>query len=133
MKNVDTPDATRSYSSPSAGAPPPYEDDVSAVSVDEKASLETPAASVVSRAIPAVQEAGKETLETIKSQLATAQAELVKLKDSGLRQRVVPSESSEKKPAPELAQAVKQTADGVSVQIVALLCLLSFLLAYFFF
>lgn len=56
---------------------------------------------------------------------------------SGLRQRKqTATESGEPKstrPAPELAQAVRQGTEGVPVQIVAILCLASFLLAYFFF
>lgn len=72
--------------------------------------------------------------EELKSKLAQAEAQLLNLKDSGLRQRSVKSVSSEeKRPAANTAQVVKQQPDGVPVQIVALLCLLSFLLAYFFF
>lgn len=72
--------------------------------------------------------------EELKNKLAQAEAQLLNLKDSGLRQRSVKSASSEeKRPAANTAQVVKQQPDGVPVQIVALLCLLSFLLAYFFF
>ena len=131
-QNAETPDVSHNFSSPSAGAPPPYEDDASAVDADEKAPIDTPAA-LASRAIPAVKEAGSETLEAVKAKLAAAQAEIAKFSDSGLRQRNVKSGQSEKVPAGELAQASKQSADGVSVQVVAILCLLSFLLAYFFF
>ncbi|KAJ3477786.1 hypothetical protein NLG97_g8745 [Lecanicillium saksenae] len=130
--NSDTPDVSRNFSSPSAGAPPPYDDDASAVDAEEKAPIETPAA-LAGRAIPAVKDAGKETLEDVKAKLAAAQAEISNYKDSGLRQRNVKVGESEKKVPAELAQAVKQSAEGVSVPIVALLCLLSFLLAYFFF
>lgn len=131
-QNAETPDVSHNFSSPSAGAPPPYEDDASAVDADEKAPIDTPAA-FASRAIPAVKEAGTETLEVVKAKLAAAQAEIAKFTESGLRQRNVKSGQSEKVPAGELAQASKQSADGVSVQVVAILCLLSFLLAYFFF
>lgn len=131
-QNSDTPDVSRNFSSPSAGAPPPYEDDASAVDAEEKAPIETPAA-LAGRAIPAVQEAGKATLESAKSTLATAQEKVASIKDDGLRQRKVKVGESEKRVPSELAQTVKQSADGVSVPIVALLCLLSFLLAYFFF
>ncbi|TQV95333.1 hypothetical protein V2A60_009634 [Cordyceps javanica] len=130
--NSDTPDVSHNFSSPSAGAPPPYEDDASAVDADEKAPIDTPAA-LVSRAVPAVKDAANETLETVKAKLAAAQAEIASYRDSGLRQRNVKSGQNEKVPAGELAQATKQSADGVSVQVVAILCLLSFLLAYFFF
>jgi hypothetical protein len=69
----------------------------------------------------------------LKNKLAQAEAQLLNLKDSGLRQRNVKSSSDEKKPAGNTAQVVRQQPAGVPVQIVALLCLLSFLLAYFFF
>lgn len=57
---------------------------------------------------------------------------------AGLRQRkqgggTTSDEQKSARPAPELAQAVRQGTEGVPVQIVAVLCLLSFLLAYFFF
>ncbi|OAA56855.1 MSP domain protein [Cordyceps fumosorosea ARSEF 2679] len=130
--NTDTPDISHNFSSPSAGAPPPYNDDADAPEIDEKAPIETPAA-LASRAIPAVKDAGSETLEALKAKLAAAQAEIAGFKDSGLRQRNVKVGESESKAPSELSQAVKQNADGVSVQVVAILCLLSFLLAYFFF
>lgn len=74
------------------------------------------------------------TYEELKNKLAQAEAQLLNLKDSGLRQRNVKTAASDEKTrSGNTAQAVKQQPDGVSVQIVALLCLLSFLLAYFFF
>ncbi|KAM3511299.1 hypothetical protein MY11210_005036 [Beauveria gryllotalpidicola] len=131
--HADTPDATHNFSSPNANAPPPYDDETSAADADEKAPIDTPAA-LTSRAIPAIKEAGNETLETVKAKLAAAQAEIARLTDSsGLRQRNVKAGEAEKTPTGELAQTVKQNADGVSVQVVAILCLMSFLLAYFFF
>ncbi|KAM3444182.1 hypothetical protein MY4824_000071 [Beauveria thailandica] len=131
--HADTPDVSHNFSSPNANAPPPYDDETSAADADEKAPIDTPAA-LASRAIPAIKEAGNETLETVKAKLAAAQAEIVRLTDSsGLRQRNVKTGEAEKIPAGELAQTVKQNADGVSVQVVAILCLMSFLLAYFFF
>lgn len=55
----------------------------------------------------------------------------------GLRQRKTAGSSSNqphsRHTVPELTQAVRQGTEGVPIQIVALLCLLSFLLAYFFF
>ncbi|KAL4819096.1 PapD-like protein [Aspergillus spinulosporus] len=54
-----------------------------------------------------------------------------KLADQGLRQRKIGGES-EKSPA-ALAQQVQSVEAGVPVRIVAGLCLLSFLIAYFFF
>jgi hypothetical protein len=75
------------------------------------------------------------TYEELKTKLAKAEAQLVNLKDSsGLRQRNVKAVAAEGKvQAAQAAQAVKQSVEGVPVQIVALLCILSFLLAYFFF
>lgn len=83
------------------------------------------AASAISNAIPTSQ-------EELKQQLADAKAQISKLTnqlgDPQLRQRKV-QEASEK-----MQTVVQQTGEtGVPVQIVAGLCLLSFLLAYFFF
>lgn len=83
------------------------------------------AASAVSNALPTSQ-------EELKQQLADAKAQISKLTsqlgDPQLRQRKI-QEASEK-----MQTAVQQTGEtGVPVQIVAALCLLSFLLAYFFF
>ncbi|ATY65863.1 MSP domain [Cordyceps militaris] len=130
--NADTPDVSHNFSSPGAGAPPPYDDEGSTVDAEEKAPIDTPAA-LVSRAVPAVKDAGNETLEALKAKLAAAQAEIASFKDSGLRQRAVKTGESAKAHAGDLAQTVKQNADGVSVQLVAILCLVSFLLAYLFF
>lgn len=69
------------------------------------------------------------------TRLAEANAQIQRLKDKladqGLRQRKIGSES-EKSPA-ALAQQVQSVEAGVPVRIVAGLCLLSFLIAYFFF
>ncbi len=64
-------------------------------------------------------------------------------KDGGLRQRKgastttdVSEKSAEKETAPVTAQVQQASfhgTEGVQVQVVAMLCLLSFLLAYFFF
>lgn len=83
------------------------------------------AASTVTNAIPT-------STDELKAQLAEAKAQILKLKeqvgDSGLRQRKV-NEAGEK------LQTIQQQSGevGVPLQIVAGLCLLSFLLAYFFF
>jgi hypothetical protein len=83
------------------------------------------AATTVSNAVPKSQ-------EDIKQQLADAKAQISKLTsqlgDPQLRQRKV-QEASDK-----MQTVVQQSGEtGVPVQIVAGLCLLSFLLAYFFF
>ncbi|KAK9445322.1 Major sperm protein [Metarhizium brunneum] len=135
---TETPDAPRAFSSPGGNAnstplsaPPPYASDDAAEEADDKP--ERPK-SAVSHAATSVSEAAQVSYEELKSKLAQAEAQLLNLKDSGLRQRSVKSVSSEeKRPAANTAQVVKQQPDGVPVQIVALLCLLSFLLAYFFF
>ncbi|PLB54412.1 MSP domain protein [Aspergillus steynii IBT 23096] len=73
----------------------------------------------------------------LKSQLADANSQIQRLKDrladQGLRQRKIPGET-EKSTAPALQQQSSQAVEaGVPVQIVAGLCLLSFLIAYFLF
>lgn len=124
---------SRNYSSPSGGAPPPYSDDADgADATDEKAPIETPAA-LASRAVPAISSAAKETLDDVKAKVSSTSAQLSSSADAGLRQRSVKTESVAEKHPAAVAQPVKQSADGVPVQLVALLCLLSFLLAYFFF
>ncbi|PYH95149.1 VAMP-associated protein [Aspergillus ellipticus CBS 707.79] len=73
--------------------------------------------------------------DDLKAQLSEAQAQILALKerlaDQGLRQRKIGGET-EKAPAP-LAQQQPQSEAGVPLQMVAGLCLLSFLIAYFFF
>lgn len=74
--------------------------------------------------------------DELKSQLSEANAQIQKLKerlaDQGLRQRKIGGDSE--KTAPTMQQQQAQPVDaGVPVQIVAGLCLLSFLIAYFFF
>ncbi|GKZ38236.1 phosphatidylinositol-binding protein scs2 [Aspergillus brasiliensis] len=75
--------------------------------------------------------------DDLKAQLSEANAQILALKeklaDQGLRQRKIGGET-EKAPAPLLQQQQPQSAEaGVPVQMVAGLCLLSFLIAYFFF
>jgi hypothetical protein len=74
--------------------------------------------------------------DELKSQLSEANAQIQKLKerlaDQGLRQRKIGGDNE--KAAPMLQQQQAQPVGaGVPVQIVAGLCLLSFLIAYFFF
>ncbi|GAD95540.1 MSP domain protein [Paecilomyces variotii No. 5] len=74
--------------------------------------------------------------EDVKAQLAEANAQIQRLKnqvtDQGLRQRKVGA--GEESTTPQLQQQHPQSVvSGVPVQVVAGLCLLSFLLAYFFF
>ncbi|KAL4956582.1 PapD-like protein [Aspergillus filifer] len=71
----------------------------------------------------------------IEARLSDANAQIQRLKDKladqGLRQRKIGGESD--KPAAGLAQQAQSVEAGVPVKIVASLCLLSFLIAYFFF
>lgn len=78
--------------------------------------------------------------ENVKEQLSDALAQIQKLKaqlaeQTGLRQRKVDGGDQSAKRGNTLQQQLAQptTEMGVPVQIVAALCLLSFLLAYFFF
>ncbi|KAG6061869.1 hypothetical protein E4U17_006675 [Claviceps sp. LM77 group G4] len=138
----ETPSAPRSFFSPSAGhasaaassAPPPYTSDDVAAEKDEDAKSVTNSKSTVSQATAAVSETAKLTYDELKTMLAQAEAQLLSLKDGGLRQRNVKSTSSdEKAPRGQNTHPVEHQPEGVPVQIVAILCLISFLLAYFFF
>jgi hypothetical protein len=78
--------------------------------------------------------------EGLKDQAATVEAKVSALTSdatSGLRQRKTgaadPAETGAVPPVRELAQATRQGTEGVPIQIVAVLCLLSFLLGYVFF
>lgn len=73
--------------------------------------------------------------EQIKEKLAQAEAQIAALKDNGgLRQRNVKGGNDGGSSAPaQQAQAIKPTVQGVPVKITAILCLIAFLTAYFFF
>ncbi|KAJ0162984.1 Vesicle-associated membrane protein-associated protein C16G5.05c [Colletotrichum tanaceti] len=133
----NTPDVSNVYSSPaqeadrsgspSASAVRPSTSDMKDDTVSEKAQ------STVSAASHIVANTAQVTYEELKQKLSQAEAKIANLQDSsGLRQRI--KTESEKLPSTqEAAAAVRQGVEGVSVQMVAILCLLSFLLAYFFF
>ncbi|KAG6138138.1 hypothetical protein E4U48_008445 [Claviceps purpurea] len=136
----ETPSAPRSFFSPSAGhtsaaaSSAPYTSDDAAAENDEEAKSITNSKSTVSQATAAVSETAKLTYDELKAMLAQAEAQLLSLKDGGLRQRNVKSTSSdEKAPRGQNTHPVEHQPEGVPVQIVAILCLISFLLAYFFF
>jgi ubiquitin len=87
-----------------------------------------------------IKSAATETYDELKDKLAKAEATIASLKNeatSGLRQRKAAFETAEQSGATQqLAQAERpqpQATEGVPVQIVAILCLASFLLAYFLF
>ncbi|KAE8146696.1 PapD-like protein [Aspergillus avenaceus] len=76
--------------------------------------------------------------EDLNAQLAEAKVQIQRLKDKlsdqGLRQRKIGGETEKSLVAPALQQQHAQSVEpGVPVQMVAGLCLLSFLIAYFFF
>ena len=84
--------------------------------------------------------AAKDTVvEVLKEKLAQAEAMIASLKAeaaSGLRQRkgAAGAAANEVSAAgAQLQEAVRQGTEGVPVQVAAILCLISFLLAYFFF
>jgi hypothetical protein len=89
------------------------------------------AASRVSNAMPISQEDLKKQLDEAKAQIArlTTQAS----EATGLRQRKAESSTDSKSQLSTAAHTQTAPAGGVSVQITALLCLLSFLVAYFLF
>jgi cobalamin biosynthesis Mg chelatase CobN len=99
------------------------------------------AAATAATAGAAVKSTATATYDELKDQLAKAEAMIASLKNeatSGLRQRkpaaaTTTSEESGAVQNGELAQAERQGTEGVPVQVVAILCLISFLLAYFFF
>jgi hypothetical protein len=103
---------------------------------DEPAPATVPAAAVaaVKSTAESATTGAKEILAQTEEKISAATTGVA----AGLRQRkqgggTTSDEQKSARPAPELAQAVRQGTEGVPVQIVAVLCLLSFLLAYFFF
>ena len=132
------------------GSPPPYGTPApETASSNTKAALPTDSKGItesaqvaaantgaaISGAATSVANAVPTSTEELKQQLAQAKATIANMtSDQGLRQRKVGAtgqESSKGISAGLTAQ--QQQANGVPVQIVAALCLLSFLLAYFFF
>jgi len=99
------------------------------------------AQSTVASAATSVANAVPTSGEDLKAQLAQAKATITRLtqqtEEQGLRQRkteAVNQDSRERISTGTTGMGIQQQpADGVPVQIVAALCLLSFLLAYFLF
>lgn len=137
-----TPDAPPpAYSSPSddshvASTVPSRETEYTQ---DTKISPETEPSVASGTTLATVKAAAGATYEELVEQLARAQdtiARLTQEAQSGLRQRKGASSSDEKSTGgttQQVATAVRQGTEGVPIQIVAVLCLASFLLAYFFF
>lgn len=100
-------------------------------------NLQSTASNAVSNVANTIPASG----EDLRAQLADAKSEISRLtqqaEEQGLRQRkadAVNQDSRERITAGTTGMGIQQQpADGVPVQIVAALCLLSFLLAYFFF
>lgn len=93
-------------------------------------------------AVAAAKSAAAETYEELREKLARAEATIASLKNDaaaagGLRQRKPaasePEQQQSHQEALAHAQVERQATEGVPVQIVAILCLASFLLAYFLF
>jgi hypothetical protein len=72
-------------------------------------------------------------MDELKRELAVAQAKIKELSDSGLRQRKGAGSAAAAAPTANIQEAARQVVEGVPVLTVAILCLISFLLAYFFF
>jgi hypothetical protein len=106
---------------------------------DARASATNPATSTasikdsVTSSAAAVSNSVPTSYEDLKAQLAQAQATIASYsQEGGLRMRKAAGASADTVAAS--ADSVRQqAAEGVPVQIVAALCLLSFLLAYLFF
>ncbi|KAI0420663.1 putative integral ER membrane protein Scs2 [Xylaria grammica] len=130
-----TPDvAPPAYSSPS---------DFGASRSEPKSSIEEESrpeekASFAAPIVAATTKTSELSYEELEKKVLQAESVIEQLKkdDGGLRQRKTASstaaEKSSAKPA-QLAQAPRAGTEGVPVQITAILCLLSFLLAYIFF
>ncbi|KAI1188645.1 putative integral ER membrane protein Scs2 [Nemania serpens] len=133
--NADaTPEAAPpAYSSPSdygAGRSEPKSSIEEESRPEEKPSFAAPVAIATAKS-------SEPSCEELKEQLIQAEKLIAQLKkdDGGLRQRKLGGAAEVKpsaKPA-ELAQAVRTGTEGVPIQITAILCLVSFLLAYVFF
>ncbi|KAF4120034.1 MSP (Major sperm protein) domain [Geosmithia morbida] len=130
---ADTPDANRSFNSPSAGygspnasEPPPYSDEAKSEPEDVKAETPKSVGTAASTAPIAAAAAATDRLDA-----ATATS-------SDVRQRSGKSSSTAAEgvvpQAPgQLIQAMPHTVQGVSVPVTASLCLLAFLIGYLFF
>lgn len=95
-------------------------------------SSTNPAASTLQTATAAVSNAAP-TYEEIKAKLAEAQATIAGYaQEGGVRMRKVAKGETDNQTINDMAQRVQQS-QGVPLQIAAVLCLLSFLLAYLFF
>ncbi|CAI7667127.1 hypothetical protein N7527_003314 [Penicillium freii] len=128
--NFQTPAPKKIDSDEASPIPAPDFSEKKSVSPQrEPASAVSNAKSAVVNAFPSSDE--------LKSQLSEANAQIQRLKDrladQGLRQRKTGGEATGQAVPANMQQSHAPTASGVSIQGVACLCLLSFLIAYFFF
>ncbi|KAI0024183.1 VAMP-associated protein [Xylariomycetidae sp. FL0641] len=128
-----TPDvAPPAYSSPGEFANAPAEPKSS---MDTKDTRDEEPSGMAGVAAAATAQYSDQSPEQLKRQLLEAERMISQLKQDqgGLRQRKGGSSDEKSSSAPtEVAQAVRGT-EGVPIKIAAVLCLVSFLLAYFFF
>jgi hypothetical protein len=128
---------------PAAYSSPGEENNAAEDTKESKSELEaTPAPappSIVATTAVSTRSAPETTVNELKEQLAKAESTIAALRSeasSGLRQRKTAGTDEKAAAAPSgqaLAQQVRQGTEGVPIHIVALLCFVSFLLAYFFF
>ncbi|KAK3358885.1 PapD-like protein [Lasiosphaeria hispida] len=137
-------EATPETSAPPAYSSPQEETTLTSAPVEERQpepsqELETAPSSAPVPVVAAAKAAVVDTAQDLKESLAKAEAQIALLKEqaaSGLKQRKPTVAAVEEKittAGHALAQAGRQGTEGVPVQIVAILCLISFLLAYFLF
>ena len=129
---------TPSYGSPAPEAVTPNTRSVNQVDSKGDTAHGSTTTSAISGAAASITNVVPTSTEELKAQLAQAKAQIVSLTsqkdDSGLRQRKTDAVNGKGTTASSgMGVQQQQSADGVPVQIVAALCLLSFLLAYFFF
>lgn len=133
-----TPDISRAYASPSNNddtvsnpSPPPYPEESKPV---KKEPVEDTPKTTVGQIKSQIASTVQPTYEELKRKLADAEATIESLRqESSLRKRKGGSDSEKTSQGQQLATATRQVAEGVPVKIVAILCLLTFLLSYIFF
>ncbi|OKL58952.1 hypothetical protein UA08_05704 [Talaromyces atroroseus] len=133
------PTSSKTFDNTSPIAPPNFEKSPKVESPEIKREA-APSSTVENVPAAATEPASKPSVDDTREQLSDALAQIQRLKaqlsEQGLRQRKAEgAPSSTTKGGNTLQQQIAQPAAevGVPVQIVAALCLLSFLLAYFFF
>lgn len=127
LQHEATPDAAPpAYSSPSESSAPKSPPRAAVQQRDEQ-----PSSGMGSVVAQKISEAGAD----LKDRLAQAEQQIPQLQNDqgGLRQRKPAEEKAPSAPASQIAQQARQGTEGVPVKITAILCLVSFLLAYLFF